>query len=51
VPHIYAHHVRVLEVYTLEFQLLKLGYPYEVIRDMPLPEARMKARVLGMVYG
>ena len=51
VPPIYRKEAHILEMLNIEFTLLGVGYPYEVIRNMPLPDARLKANVRGMLYG
>lgn len=51
VPLMYRKEAHLLEVIALEHQLLRAGYPFEVIRNMPLPEARLKGAVMGMLYG
>jgi hypothetical protein len=51
VPPIYSKAARVLEAIALENRLMRAGYPYDVILNMTLPEARLKAEVLGMLYG
>lgn len=50
VPDIYRQQMEIMNLLSLELRMLKLGYPYEVIRTMPLKDVLLRVEVLGFMH-